>query len=79
MVLGHCGKLYLIGQTEEGIYLIEKLGYADNLVLYLLGSKEYMCIILREATHAEKPVERTGKLMAMYSAEFAVADGEFLI
>ena len=79
MILGHSGKLYFIRQTEEGINLVEKLRYAHHFVLYLLGSEEYMRIVLREATHAEKSVERAGKFVAMHSAEFAVADGQLFV
>ncbi len=53
--------------------------YSYNLVAYLVGSKEYISIVLSEATYAEKSVKRARKLVAMYSAEFTVAKRQFLV
>ena len=79
VILGHGGKLDLIGQTEQRVNLVKQLGDADDLVLDLLGGKKDMGIVLCEATNTEQTVKRARKLMAVYAAQLAVTQRQLTV
>ena len=53
MIVGHGGQLYLIGQTEEGVDLVEEADDVLYLVLHLIPGHEDMRVVLSEAADAE--------------------------
>ena len=79
MVVGHGGKLYLIGQAEEGIDLVKQARDTDDLIFDLVLGKQDMRIVLREGADAEHTVQCAGQLMAVDCAQLAVAQRQLLI
>ena len=71
MVVGHGGKLYLIGQSEERINLVKELDDSLNFVLHLIPGHEDMCVVLREAAYTEQAVQCAGQLVTVDKAQLA--------
>ena len=79
MVIRHGGKLDLVGQTEHGVNLIKEAGNADDLILDLLLGQQDVRIILGKAANTEHPVQGSGKLVAMDTAQLAVAQRQIAV
>ena len=78
-VLRTGGKLYMIFESEEAVYLVDQFYNAFDLILDLLRRHEDMCVVLCEAAHAHQAVELAGFLMAVYQAELAHADRQVAV
>ena len=79
MILGHGGQLYLIGQAEEGVDLVEQADDVLDLVLHLIPGHEDVRVVLSEAAHAEQAVQRAGQLVAVHQTQLAHAQRQVTV
>ena len=61
------------------IHLIDQIDDADDLIRNLIRVHEDMCVILREAAHAEQTVQRARQLMAMDKTQLAHAQRQLAV
>lgn len=78
-VFGAGGKFDRILESEFSVDLVDKVNDSDDLVGDLLARHKDMCVVLRKATNAEKPVERTFEFVTMNESEFAHSHRKFAI
>ena len=64
-VLRARGKLNMIFESKEAVYLVNQLYYSFDLILDLLRHHENMCIILSKASYSHQTVELSGFLMSV--------------
>ena len=79
MIVGHGGQLYLIGQAEEGVDLVEEADDVLYLVLHLIPGHKDMRVVLSEAADAEQAVQRTGQLMAVHQTQLTHAQRQVTV
>src|SRR6266536_799455 len=64
----------VVGKTELAIDLAQQGDEARDFALYVLLAAEHMRVVLLEGARPHDAVERTGRLIAMASAELGIAD-----
>ena len=79
MVFGHGGKLYLVGKTEEGIYLIKERNNVFDFISHLFLGHKDVSIVLSKASYAEQSVQSTGKLVSVYQTKLACTQGQITV
>ncbi|CAM5197645.1 hypothetical protein CDEN61S_00385 [Castellaniella denitrificans] len=68
-----------LGEAEVGVDLLQQAREGGALFLELVFRAEDVPIVLGEAAHAHHAVQRTGGLVAVALAEFAVAQRQFAV